>query len=64
MTSLIRNTEGRIFAVQIWRLVVYVDRPRYYPTWLGGCCIEVAHERVVAHHAWWRFCWAPLRGRR
>jgi hypothetical protein len=59
--KLIRNTEGKVYAVQVGRLVVYVDRVRYYPTWYGGHMINWRGQRLLADHIWWRFCWAGAR---
>lgn len=54
---LIMDTQGKVYAVQLWRLVVYVDRVRGYPTWWGGCMVTFRGNRALARHVWWRLCW-------
>lgn len=58
VVAVLRDTAGRAYAIQLGRMVVYIDAPLYEPTWYAGHMIWLRGQRLRARHIWWRICWA------
>lgn len=54
--SLVRLRSGKLLAVRIWRIVIYLDKVDFPSLRHGGVVVDYKNKRPSAMHLMGRFC--------